>query len=180
MKKLLKILLTITILVGSSIPANAAYMEYTSMNVPTWFNSSFKTYMDYRAVTNTRSAQYKFLHTWTYTDNEGFLRSHGERDLGITDDYYVVALGSYYGTEIGSRYRITTDMGKVFYAILGDCKADRHTNSTHQYAVRNKDIVEFVVDTRKLNKLVKRMGTANVYMPLNGSITKIEKIIYHP
>ena len=36
--------------------------------------------------------------------------------------------------------------------------------------------IEFLVDTRYLNKTVRRMGSANVYMPLNGSITKIERI----
>ena len=170
-----------SIILSFNLTANvfASGVTYSSMNVPTWFNSSFKTYMDYRAVTNTRSAQYKFLRTYTYTDNEGFLRVPSERSLGIYDDYYVVALGSYYGTTIGTKYKITTDTGTVFYAILGDCKADRHTDSKHQYAVRNKDIVEFVVDTRKLNKLVKRMGSANVYMPVNGSIVKIEKMYFN-
>lgn len=148
---------------------------YTSLGVPN-INSSFKTYMDYRAITNKNSNQYKFMKRWGWVDSEGFMRCDGERDLGITDDYYLIALGSYYGTEIGAKYRITTNTGRVFYGVLADCKANRHTNSTNQYGINSKDVVEFLVDTRKLNKSVRYHGTANVYMPLNGSIAKIERI----
>lgn len=167
----------------SSIPAKAEIIEetktsltvtYTSLGVPD-INSSFKTYMDYRAITNKRSPQYRFIKTWGWSDNNGFMRANGEKDLGVTDDYYMIALGSYYGTKIGTKYKITTDMGNVFYGVLCDQKDDAHTNSTHQYA-SNHDVVEFIVDTRKLIPIVKRMGSANVYMPLNGKIASIEKM----
>lgn len=159
----------------TSPKSNAMTTTYTDLGVPSGVDTSFKTYMDYRAVTNKRSNQYKYIHKWGWRDGEGFMRANGERDLGITDDYYLVALGSYYGTTIGTKYRFTTDSGRVFYGVLADCKANKHTNSTNQYG-RNKDIVEFLVDTRYLNKTVRRMGSANVYPPLNGSITKIERI----
>lgn len=147
---------------------------YTSLNVPS-INSSFKTYMDYRTITDKTSPQYNFIQTWGWCDENGFMRATGERDLGITDDYYMIALGSYYGTEIGTKYKITTDMGNVFYGVLCDQKDNVHTNSTHQYSYNN-DVVEVIVDTRYLRSDVKRMGSANVYMPLNGSIAKIERI----
>lgn len=149
--------------------------EYTSLGVPN-INSSFKTWMSYRAVTNIKSPQYNFIYTYGWSDEEGFMRCSGEADLGIEDDYYLIALGSYYGTEIGTKYKITLDTGRVFYGVLADSKADKHTNSTNQYVSHNKNIVEFLVDSSKLNKDVKRMGSANVYMPLNGSVVKIEKI----
>lgn len=63
----------------------------------------------------------------------------------------------------------------MFYGVLGDQKDDRATDITNRYSYNN-DVVEFLVDTRTLNKDVKLMGSANVYMPLNGSITEIEKI----
>lgn len=147
---------------------------YTSLGVPN-VNSSFKTWMSYKAVTNKNSPQYKFIYTWGWSDSEGFMRCCGERDLGIEQDYYLIALGSYYGTTIGTKYKITLDTGKVFYGALADCKSDKHTNSTNQYA-RNKDVVEFLVDTKSLNRDVKRMGSANVYKPLNGKVVKIERI----
>lgn len=171
-----KILLIVITLVSLmfTFSVNAQHVEYEVMGVPN-INSSFKTWMDYRAVTNTNSPQYKFIHTYGWSDYEGFMRADGERDFNINDDYYLIALGSYYGTEIGTKYRITTDTGNVFYGVLSDQKDDRHTNSTHQYA-SNKDVVEFLVNSNLLNSEVKKWGSANVYMPLNGSIVKIEKM----
>ena len=105
------------------------------------------------------------------------MRCNGEQDLGITDDYYMVALGSYYGTGIGTKYKIITDTGNVFYTVLCDQKADCDTDSTHRYSYNN-DVVEFIVDTRSLNKTVKLFGSANVYMPLNGKIASVERIAF--
>ena len=150
-------------------------VKYTSLGVPN-INSSFKTWMNYKAVTNKSSPQYKFIRQYGWSDNEGFMRCSGERDLGIEQDYYLIALGSYYGTTIGTKYRITLDTGNVFYGVLADCKSNSHTNSTNQYVLKNKNIVEFLVDKSKLNKDVKKMGSANVYMPLNGKVIKIERI----
>ena len=176
MNKLIKsfaiILSTMTITANS---VNALTTTYTNLEVPTNVNTSFKTWMDWRCITNKKSAQYKFINAWGWRDSEGFMRCGGERDLGITDDYYLIALASYYGTKIGTKYRITTDTGKVFYGALADMKANKHTNSTNQYASHN-DVVEFLIDTRYLNKSVKKMGNANVYSPLEGRIAKIERI----
>lgn len=174
-KTILALITLITIIITSNMSALALTAKYTSLGVPN-INSCFKTYMDYRCITNKNSPQYKFIKKWGWVDCNGFMRCNGERDLGITDDYYMIALGSYYGTEIGTKYRITTDSGRTFYGVLADCKSDRHTNSTHQYTPKNKDVVECLVDTKTLIPEVKRMGTANVYMPLNGSIVKIERI----
>lgn len=173
MKKIL--LLTMLAVTMVTASARAMTVKYTSLGVPN-INSSFKTYMDYRAVTNKASAQYKLIHTWGWCDSQGFMRVNGEHDLGIETDYYMVALGPYYGTTMGTKYRFTTDTGNVFYGILSDGKGYPEYNGTGQYGQRNKDIVECLVYTPKLNKDVKRMGSANVYAPLNGSITKIERI----
>ena len=153
-------------------------VTYTPLGVPN-INSSFKTWMSYKAVTNKNSPQYKFIRTWGWVDSQGFMRCSGERDLGIEQDYYLIALGSYYGTAIGTKYKITLDTGKVFYGALADCKNNKHTNSTNQYVLKNGNIVEFLVDTSRLNKTVKRMGSANVYPPLNGRVVKIEKINFN-
>ena len=163
-----------SLLINTNI-AKAIEVTYTPMNVPN-INSSWKTWMDYRAITNKNSAQYKLIQQWGWSDSQGFMRANGERDLGITDDYYMIALGNYYGTKMGTKYRITTNTGNVFYGILADAKAYPEVNSTKQYCLRNKDIVECLVYTPLLNKEVKKWGSANVYMPLNGSITKIERI----
>lgn len=161
---------------SNMVQAATLKAQYTSLGVPN-INSSCKRWMDYRKTTNKKSPQYAFISKYGWVDSEGFMRCSGERDLGINDDYYLIALGSYYGTTIGTKYRITTDTGKVFYGALAERKADIHTNPTHQYTnQKNPDIVEFLIDKNKLNKDVRRAGSANVYMPLNGSISKIERI----
>lgn len=172
MKKLLAILFAVTTL----NTASASATEYIDISTPN-IDSSFKTYMDYRTITSQSSDQYKYIDRWGWSDYDGFMRCDGERDLGITDDYYLIAMGSHYGTEIGSKYRITTDTGNIFYGCLADQKDDSDTNSTHQWSY-NDDVIEFIVDTRKLPNVIKLYGNCNVYMPLNGKIAKIEKIIF--
>lgn len=177
MKKLITLLTTIFIAIGAT-NASAMTVKYTELPVPA-INSSFKTYMDYRTVTNKASAQYKLIHTWGWWDHMGFMRVDGERDLGITDDYYMIALGQFYGTEMGTKYRFTTDTGRVFYGILSDAKAYPEVNGTNQYGLANKDIIECLVYTPMLRSDVKMYGSANVYSPLNGSIIKIERIDFY-
>ncbi len=151
-------------------------IKYVSLDVPN-INNSFKTWMSYKAVTNSKSPQYKFIRAYGWADEEGFMRCYAEKELGIEQDYYMIALGSYYGTEIGTKYRITLDTGRVFYGVLADCKADRHTNSTNQYIPHNGNVVEFLVEKTKLNKSVRKTGDASAHDPLKGNIVKIEKII---
>lgn len=176
MKKMIsKIAIFATTLTVMATNASAMIVEYTRLGVPN-INSSWKTWMSYTAITSKNSPQYKLVRgKYAWTDSEGFLRTSGERDLGIDGDYYMIALGSYYGTKIGTKYKITTANGNVFYGILADCKANKHTNSTNQYA-RHNDVVEFIVDTKRLNRAVKRDGNANSYKPLSGSISRIERI----
>lgn len=94
MKKIKTLICTamsiLTLSTCAAMPASA--VTYTSLEVPN-INSSFKTYMDYRTITNKSSAQYKLIQEWAWADCEGFLRCNGERDLGIADDYYLIALG---------------------------------------------------------------------------------------
>lgn len=148
-------------------------IEYTSMEVPN-IDSSFKTWMSYKAVTSVSSQQYKYINEYGWVDENGFMRSCA--DDGVEQDYYLIALGSYYGTEIGAKYRITLDTGNVFYGVLADCKDDRHTEETNRYIVENGNVVEFLVDVSTLNKTVKVTGSANYYEPLKGKVAKIEII----
>lgn len=166
---------TILLIFGFYTSANAMTAEYTNLGVPTNVNTSFKTWMDYRCVTDRTSLQYKCIRQWGWRDSNGFMRATGESDLGIDSDYYLIALGSYYGTDVGTKYRITTDEGNVFYGLLADLKADIHTNYTNQYS-HNNDVVEFLVNTDYLRSDVRKMGSADIYKPLKGHIAKIERI----
>lgn len=68
----------------------------------------------------------------------------------MVGEYYCAALGTFYGTTKGTKYKVTLDTGKTFKIILCDTKSNRHTDKKHQYAKKNKDVVEFYVDRTKI------------------------------
>lgn len=136
-----------------------------SMGLPS-VSGKTKTYAYYTAVTVKSSPQYKLLNSKEcYTDEETGIK--------MVDGCYCIALGSYYGSKIGTKYKITLSSGESFMAILCDQKANRHTDSKHQYAVRNKDIVEFYVQKSKIPKSVN--GNYGRLEQFKGSIVSIEK-----
>lgn len=136
------------------------------MALPYGVDGSFKTYMDYRAITNKRSWQWG-LQTRAYTNEEGFR---------MIDGKYLVAMGTYYSNGYGEEFIITLDSGEELNVMVGDIKANRHTDSTNRYITRNGNIVEFIVDTNVLGSMSRRMGNVS-YSGLWGGITKIEKIL---
>ena len=147
---------------------------YISYDVPDG-NTDFKSYMSYRAITNKRSPQWR-LQQECWTDEDGLRRQ--------TDDY-VVAMGTYYSSTVGERFKITLDSGEEFTVIVGDIKADRHTNATNQYntvyntrgEVISYNVLEFIVDTSVLDRTAKRSGTVSSLSYLSGNITSIKKIV---
>lgn len=129
-------------------------------------DTDFKTYMDYRKITDTSSLQYA-LQEKAYTDSQGIRR--------IGDDV-CVALGTGYTEGCGERFMITLDSGKEFSVIVGDIKADCHTDSTNRYVELwegQGDVLEFIVDTKKLDKKVKLMGSIGEYDSYKGNISSI-------
>lgn len=128
--------------------------------------SAFKTYMDYTCITATGSPQYK-LQQQAWTDENGLRR---------IDDYYCIALGSYYSKTIGDKFLITLSTGKQFKGILADQKADEDTDSNNQYTVYNGDMIEFIVKTSSLPSSVRISGDISSIGKFKGKITKIEKI----
>lgn len=134
--------------------------------------SSFKTYMSYKCITMRSSPQYKLQHkSTTKTDKNGL------RYTEINGKKYIhIALGSYYGSTIGTKYRLKLSTGKYFYGILADQKANVHTNSTHQYTRQNGDVIEFIIDNNKLNRNIRMMGDVSAVSRYKGKVIKIEKL----
>ena len=108
----------------------------------------FKSYTDYQCLAK-NSTQWD-IQEQAYTDENGL------RKIG---DAYLVALGSYYGTTLGTRYEVTLSNGNTFQIILCDCKKDIHTDSKNKATMSDGSILEFYVDTSSLPKSVKRSGT---------------------
>ncbi len=132
-------------------------------------NTDFKTYMDYRKITDKSSVQYD-LQQDAYTDSMGIRR--------IGDDV-CVALGTGYTDSCGERFEITLDSGNTFTAIVGDIKADIHTDPTNRYVELwegHGDMIEFIVDTKKLDKEIRIMGSVGEYEKYSGSVVSIIKL----
>jgi hypothetical protein len=146
--------------------SKSVYNTYGDLEIPN-VDSSQKTYMGYKSITNTSSKQYK-LQQSAETDEFGFRRYNG---------LYMIALGTYYtGNECGKTFRITLDTGVTFDAITGDVKDNKDTDSLNQH--RNGNIVEFIVDTSAIPdkcKLTGDMSDANDGM-FKGKIAKIERL----
>lgn len=168
---------TIYIQIEMKTPANKMEQTtpettYRTIAVPSHADNSFKTYMDYRAITDHTSQQWK-LQEKAYTDDKGL------RKVG---DYYCVALGSAFSSEIGAKFEITLEDGQTFKAILADQKADRHTDTTNKYRQLDNgkiNVVEFIVDTNKLENLPKVMGDVSHVSDgeFAGEIIEIREII---
>lgn len=141
--------------------AQAAQKKYIEMNVPQ--HSSFKSYMGYHKITNHNSQQWALQQT-AYSDENG---------LRKIDDYYLVAMGQYYGT-VGDKFKVTLSSGQQFNVIMGDMKKYEHTfNGEGQIGADNKDMFEFIVDYSNLNSNIKRDGSVNCIF--NGTVLKLEK-----
>ena len=138
-----------------------------SMDLPA-VSGSTKTYAYYTAVTLRSSPQYRLLRSDKCTTDE-------ETGIRMYDGCYCVALGSYYSTKIGQKFKITFSNGNTIKVILCDQKANRHTDSKHQYAVNNKDIVEFYVQGSKIPRAIRGRGNYGILKQFSGSVVKIEK-----
>lgn len=136
----------------------------TEMELPP-VSGNFKTYMDYRAITDTSSPQYN-LQLKAYT---------GEMGIRKIGDRYMVALGTYYA-KVGDEFDITLSTGKIIHAIVGDIKSNVHTDKTNRFIVHNGNIVEFIVCTSSMPSLNKKLGTMGTGF-LEGDIIKIEKVV---
>lgn len=144
-----------------------------TLDIPTC-NTEFKTYMDYRCITDKTSAQYE-LQQFAWTDEDGFRR--------IGDDY-IVAMGTYYAENVGDRFKITLDTDNEITVIIGDIKQDIHTDYFNQYTpiydendiFFSGNVLEFIVDTDVLPKVPRRLGTVSYFDYLKGNIKSIERI----
>lgn len=144
-------------------------MVNESLEIPLG-NTDFHMYMDYRTLTNTATKQWE-LQQMAWTDLDGFRR--------IGDDY-CVALGTYYG-EVGDRFRITTDKGNSYTAIMSDAKGSDAVfydgvHSWYHYAGNGCNVVEFIVATELLPYGVTLSGSCGAVDYLAGNIISIERI----
>lgn len=138
-----------------------------SMDLPR-VSGRCKTYAYYTACNIPTTPQYQLLNSPDcHTDEETGIR--------MVDDCYCVALGSFYGSAIGTKYRITFSTGNSINVILCDQKANCHTDKNNQYAVAHRDIMEFYVEKGKVPSTVH--GDYGRLPQFKGKIISIEKYI---
>lgn len=133
-------------------------------------SSSTKTYMDYRAITNRSSKQYKYIQE-NMVIKDGLLY---DKDGSIG-----VALGSWWG-DIGSKWTVELSNGETYDVVKIDEKSDNHTIDGCQH-IGDGSVIEFVIDTKTIpndwwggNGLV-LSGNFNNHDKFNGTIVRIGK-----
>ena len=127
-------------------------------------SGEFKTYMDYRTITDTTSKQYK-LQQLASTNEIGIREINGR---------LMVAMGTYYVEKVGKKFDITLSTGEVIPVIVGDIKSDLHTDPTNRYIQHNGNIIEFIVNEDILDRKIKLTGSLN-HGKLKGQVTKIQE-----
>ena len=165
MKKMTAAVLSAALL--AAVGSNACAYD-KSLPLPD-VNTEFKTYMDYRTITDTSSAQYD-LQQHAYTDSQGIRRVDGD---------VCVALGTAYADSCGERFEITLDSGNSFTAVVGDIKADCHTDPSNRYVELwegHGDMVEFIVETEELDDDIRLMGSIGDYDDYSGSVVSIVRL----
>lgn len=131
--------------------------------------NDFKGFMDYKKIQDKESAQHQ-LQSVACTDDDG-IRYITHNNI----KYLCVALGSYFGTKIGTIYEIKLGDGKIFNVVLADCKSDKDTDITNTYLEINDsyiNIIEFVVDVAKISEKSLKLGDIIEYPYQIKSIVK--------
>ena len=129
--------------------------------------SGFKSYMGYNLFSS-KSKQYQ-LQQYAYTDENGLRR---------VDERYIIAVGTHYfddrGTIIGTYVDLILENGEVIECVVGDVKADVHTDSSNIVTLHNGCVSEFICDTSKLHSMAKNMGDVSyIYEEWSSPVEKI-------
>ena len=151
----------------TSSSTKSVYAKSVTLKGPS-VSGKQKSYMSYRAITARASKQFQ-LQKKAYTGNYGIRMINGR---------YLVAVGSHYTKKVGQYLDIVLDNGTVIPCILGDRKADRHTDSSNRYTKHDKSVVEFIVDPSYLPSKVKKMGNISyAKKSWNSGVNKV--IVYN-
>ena len=141
----------ITFLFSIFFCINVFAADYVDINMST---NSFKSYMSYTLFKKPKSPQYR-LQQISITDGDGF-RKCAER--------YVIAVGSGVGGQVGDCVDLILQNGNVICCVIGDYKADRHTDSVNLTG-KNGCAAEFIIDNSKLRRDIKLRGNVGCGYP---------------
>lgn len=138
-------------------------IEYTTYTLPK--TRGFKSYMSYKAITNKQSKQYKLQNEYAQTNKHG---------IRVYDDRYCIAIGTAYNAKVGTYVDLVLHNGTIIPCIVGDFKADIHTDQTNMITLSNGCVSEFIVDTKALYEKARRAGDMSLYKEeWNSSVKEI-------
>ena len=128
--------------VKTEVRKKSSYKEY---NIPEY--SGKKSWMRYQKITKKNSPQLALQQKAT-TDQNGFRKLDGR---------YMVAVGTCFNAGVGTNIDLVLKNGTVIKCVVGDIKANEHTDSANMFT-SNGCMSEFIVDKATLNAAVKRDG----------------------
>lgn len=114
--------------------------------------NGFKSYMSYRTITSTGSQQYRLQYGYAYTGNYG-IRMIGNR--------YCIAVGTGVGATVGTLIDLILENGTVIPCVVGDIKANIHTNVDNITTTSNGCVSEFIVDSYYLPSSIRQSGNVS-------------------
>lgn len=130
-------------------------------------DTGYKSYMDRSCITSKSSPQYKLKSEYKITDD----------GLCTVDGRYCIAMGSYYAKKIGTKIDIVLEYKgekTVIPCILGDQKANSDTDSEHKKHESDGSYLEFIVRTKELPRMARRMGDVSYAIDsLKGKLVEV-------
>lgn len=158
-----------------TVKANAGFTSFVNSIEPTPIQcvtysipeySGFKSYMSYKLF-GKWTDQYE-LQQFAVTDEYGFRRF---------EDYYIIAMGTFFDSQIGQRVDLVLQNGEVIKCVIGDKKAEQDTDSSNMFS-KNNCLSEFLVDTKNLETTVKSRGDVSHFPNEKWDSPVTEVIVY--
>jgi hypothetical protein len=124
---------------------------------------------------------YRFYNLW-YTPHYRLQQVAWTDELGMRryNNDYLVALGSYYSTNIGDRFEVTLDTGKTFTVMLADGKWDSDCDENNMYTPcvdyngeYAGNLLEFIMDKYSVSDEMYAYGSLDYYEEFKGSVSKM-------
>ena len=127
-------------------------------------HNGMKSYERYTAL---KRGNQKLLQNYCTTDELGFRGYNGR---------YCVAVGTRFEMPVGQYFDAILENGTIIPCVVGDIKADIHTDVTNTFT-KNGCCLEFIVDGSVLESTVKKMGDVS-YLSEEFNSNVVKFVIY--
>lgn len=139
--------------------------EYTDYFIT--FDNGFKSYMDYRKITDKSSRQWDYQQ-FAVTDEETGIRKINDR--------YCIALGTGFNAPVGTEVDVNLENGNIIQCIVSEVKSDKDTDALNLYHLSDGSVIEFIVDENMVKTEVKAAGSLSKVSPeFKSKIISIRK-----